>query len=62
MGNFDEAVKGYVRIPSPPFEACPKCGEMNTPTVFRVFRVADERGLHGECEVCAHAWPMKSEP
>lgn len=47
---------GHVKIPAPPYEACPRCGEMNTDRKARVWRVADERGPHHECDVCAHAW------
>ena len=52
---------GYVKIPAPPFEACPHCQEMNTDRIFRVWRVADERGLHFECDSCSHAWTVRSQ-
>ena len=44
------------RLPAPLDEACPKCQSMNTDKKTVVWHVADERGLHGECDVCAHAW------
>ena len=47
---------GHYRIPAPPFEFCPHCKECNDDKRTRVWRVADERGLHRECDVCAHAW------
>jgi hypothetical protein len=48
--------RGYVRILAPPCDSCPKCGTMNTDRIGHVWRVADERGAHGECDVCAHHW------
>ncbi len=50
---------GHLKIPAavvdPP---CPKCGESNTETIYRVWRVADERGLHFECDTCSAAWRL----
>jgi hypothetical protein len=48
--------RGYVRILAPPCDCCPKCGAMNTDRIGHVWRVADERGAHGECDICAHHW------
>jgi DNA-directed RNA polymerase subunit M/transcription elongation factor TFIIS len=48
------AHKGRVRILAPPCEACPKCGDMNHGEVGRLYRVADERGCHLECDTCGH--------
>lgn len=46
-----------VRVPALPDEACNKCGAMNpNDRQASVWRVADERGLHLECDVCGHAW------
>lgn len=48
------APRGYIKILAPPYEACPKCGDMNGADVGRLWRVADERGCHLECETCGH--------
>lgn len=45
-----------VRIPAPDDQPCPKCHAVNRPGVEYVWRIADERGLHLECIVCAHSW------
>lgn len=50
------APDGYVRVLAPPFDVCPHCHESNTNTKGYVYRVADERGLHWECEACSYAW------
>ena len=50
-------MSGYVRIPAPPYELCPKCGACNPDDrCVSVWRVADRRGSHAECDVCASAW------
>lgn len=49
----------YDRSPAQPDEACPKCGNANPDArKVSIWRVSDERGLHLECEVCAHAWKL----
>lgn len=36
---------------------CPKCDSCNSHPAHRhIMRVADERGLHYECNVCGQAW------
>lgn len=47
-----------IRVPEPPITElqCPKCGAENVGRKTHVWRVADERGVHHECQVCAHAW------
>lgn len=50
---------GYVKTLAPPFVACPKCGEMSLVDRGKVWYVSDERGLHGECDVCSHAWDVR---
>jgi DNA-directed RNA polymerase subunit M/transcription elongation factor TFIIS len=44
------------RVPAVDDEVCPKCGSANVGRKVRVWRVADERGPHHECDVCAHSW------
>ncbi len=51
------APTGSVRIPSELQVICPKCGAGNVGRKTYVWEVADERGLHHECDVCSHAWP-----
>lgn len=48
---------GWCKLLAPPFERCPKCGESNSPQIGGLWRVADERGMHFECEVCAYSGP-----
>lgn len=48
---------GFVKILAPPFEPCPQCLQMNTDKVGRLFRVADERGPHLECDDCGYNGP-----
>lgn len=43
-----------VRILAPPFERCPKCGNMSSADAGTLWRVADERGCHLECDACGH--------
>lgn len=43
-----------VRILAPPCERCPKCGNMNSQDAGTLYRVADERGAHLECDACGH--------
>lgn len=46
-----------VRIAALPDEACPHCGASNpNDTQVTVWRVADERGPHLECDCCSHQW------
>lgn len=49
---------GHLRMPAPDVDGpCPKCRAENVgDRKFYVWRVADERGLHWECDVCAHSW------
>ena len=44
------------RIPALDNVQCPKCRAENIGRKVAVWRVADERGPHHECSVCAHAW------
>lgn len=46
-----------VRIPAPPFERCPKCGEMNNENGGNLWRVADNFGTYLDCTVCATCTP-----
>jgi hypothetical protein len=51
------ALSGSVSIPALADDVCPKCGACNaTERQHHVLRVADERGLHFECGVCAASW------
>lgn len=45
-----------VRVPAWWHEECPRCRAVNDDKKESVWRVSDERGLHLECDVCAHAW------
>jgi hypothetical protein len=47
---------GYVRVPELPDVPCPRCSAANYDSAVSVWRVADERGLHKECEGCGHSW------
>ena len=47
---------GYISIDARPDEVCPHCGAQNIGQAVSVRRVADGRGMHLECDVCAHAW------
>jgi DNA-directed RNA polymerase subunit M/transcription elongation factor TFIIS len=47
---------GSFRIPAVESDMCPKCGASNVGRKVSVWRVADERGPHHECTVCAHSW------
>lgn len=54
--------RGYARCPALNDEACPKCGAVNpNDTQVYVWRVADERGAHLQCDVCAHEWRFACE-
>ena len=53
---------GYVKVPAPPYECCPKCGASNHGRSHSVWRVADGSGGHGECDVCASQWPLVVAP
>ena len=37
---------------------CPHCGAANHGQAITVWTVADERGVHCECDGCAHEWPI----
>lgn len=66
MGNWNEATRalgGYLRIPEPMVTElmCPKCGAINVDDrQHYIWRVADERGLHAECDACATFWVPES--
>lgn len=45
-----------VRIPALEDERCEKCGAENIGRKVYVWRVADERGPHMECDQCSHSW------
>jgi hypothetical protein len=52
-------VPSQLRIPEPLAShlACPKCHAENVTDLHHyIWRVADERGLHAECDCCSHAW------
>jgi DNA-directed RNA polymerase subunit M/transcription elongation factor TFIIS len=51
-----------VRAPATDDELCEKCGAANHGTAISVWRVADERGLHWECDQCAHHWVVPRPP
>ena len=52
-----------IRMPAINGVRCPKCGAENIPPNKNyVWRVADERGLHFECDVCAHDFQAKEFP
>ena len=41
---------------------CPKCDATNaTDLQHYIWRVADERGLHWECDACGHHWGHKQK-
>lgn len=45
-----------VRVPALDGVHCPKCGAENIERKVCVWKVADERGPHHECDVCAETW------
>lgn len=47
---------GYVKIPAPPYEACPHCDAMNTDRKTIVWRISDYRGAGSECDNCSTYW------
>jgi DNA-directed RNA polymerase subunit M/transcription elongation factor TFIIS len=49
-----------VRIPALEDEACPKCGAVTLGKKVVVWRAADERGPHYECDACANSWSVTS--
>ena len=51
-------MNGYIKILAPPYEACPKCGEMNHADSGGLWRTADERGVHLDCDVCGTSMPL----
>lgn len=54
----------HVRIPALVDEDCPKCNAGNTehPPKYYVYRCADERGPHMECDQCGHEWRITHTP
>jgi hypothetical protein len=42
-----------VRAPALNDEVCPKCGAANHDRAVSLWRVADERGLHWQCDCCS---------
>lgn len=50
-----------VRIAALQDELCPKCCAENIGRKVYVWRVADERGPHFECDVCAHSWQTENQ-
>ena len=53
-------MSGYVRIPAPPYEVCPKCHACNPDDrCVSVWRVADAHGSHRECDCCGHDWDYR---
>jgi hypothetical protein len=46
----------HVRIPALDDERCPFCGAENQGRKVYVWRAADERGAHMECDSCAREW------
>lgn len=46
-----------IRIPALDDESCPHCHACNHGTTYTVWRVADERGLHFQCDCCSFSWP-----
>jgi rubredoxin len=56
-------VSGYVRLPAPPYELCPKCGAANHGRAELVWRVAlSGGGGQMECDCCAHVWDRHAGP
>jgi hypothetical protein len=52
---------GDSSIDALPDEECPHCGAENIGRAVSVRPVANHRGMHFECDVCAHAW-LPGEP
>lgn len=50
--NLTTKTSGHIKVLAPPFERCPKCGNMNNAETGTLWRVADERGCHQECDLC----------
>jgi hypothetical protein len=57
---------GWTRMAALPEEECPKCGAFNLEATVdkgprvHIWKVADERGSHFQCKVCAHSWVTPS--
>lgn len=51
--------RGCVRLLAPPYERCPKCGEMNSDVGGNLWRVVDERSVALECDICATRTPYR---
>jgi hypothetical protein len=47
---------GYVKIPAPDIDLCQGCGASNHGKAIALWRVADERGPHVECDGCGASW------
>lgn len=46
-----------IRIAALSDEPCPKCGAVNPNDIqVSVWRCADERGCHFECDCCGYDW------
>jgi transposase-like protein len=45
-----------VKVPAHDDTFCPKCQSANHGTAVSVWKVADERGQHYECDVCGRMW------
>ncbi len=45
-----------MRIPAADSVMCPKCGAENIGRKVCIWNVADERGPHFECDICAKEW------
>lgn len=52
-------LRGYAKIPAPPFDLCPKCHASNHDRAVVVWRVAYVDGeAMGECDCCAYSWKL----
>ena len=51
----------HIRIPALDDERCPHCGAENVGQKVYVWRAADERGPHLECDVCAKEFRMTQD-
>ena len=49
------------KVPAFDSTDCPKCGAGNAGRKVYVWKVADERGIHFECDVCSKSWPFTVE-
>lgn len=55
--NRTTKTSGHIKVLAPPYEACAKCGNMNSADVGTLWRVADERGCTLQCDACGHCQP-----